>query len=128
MYATFTSLRRLAPRARSLVLAGVCVGMSSACFGVGAHAVTAPTPLDMPEPPPRVVEVHEPDVPRPISLPEEPVRNTPTRPRPTPPPEPVRPPETPKPAEPSVDPAKPEEAPRPPTTLQITPTQREEEV
>ena len=98
------------------------------CLGLRARAVTAPEPLDMPEPPPRVVEVREPDaVPPPISLPEEPVRNTPTRPRPSPAAD------NPRPAQPTpevpVDAVKPEElTPRPPTTLQTTPTQREEEV
>jgi hypothetical protein len=105
----------------------VCASLASGCFGLRARAVTMPTPLDMPEPPPRVVEVHEPEAPPPISLPEEPVRSTPTRPRPTPPaaenPRPPQPaaPETP------ADAAKPEElTPRP--TLQTTPTQREEEL
>src|SRR4029077_15416261 len=98
-------------------------------FGLRARAVTAPTPLDMPEPPPRVVEVHEPDVPPPIALPEEPVRSTPTRPRPTPPPIETARPAQPSPPETPADVAKPEElTPRPPTTLQTTPTQREEEV
>jgi outer membrane biosynthesis protein TonB len=120
-------------RSRSRALAFlplvVCGVLTSGCFGLRARAVTAPTPLDMPEPPPRVVEVHEPDVPPPIPLPEEPVRNTPTRPRPTPPPiETARPAQT-APPETPADPAKPEElTPRPPTTLQTTPTQREEEV
>jgi type IV secretory pathway VirB10-like protein len=83
----------------------------------------------MPEPPPRVVEVHEPDVPPPISLPEEPVRNTPTRPRPTPATETARPAQPTPPPETPVDAVKPEElTPRPPTSLQTTPTQREEEV
>jgi hypothetical protein len=105
----------------------VCGCLASGCFGLRARAVTAPEALDMPEPPPRVVEVREPDVPPPISLPEEPVRNTPTLPRANPPAtEPARaaqppPPETP------ADTTKPEElTPRPPTTLQTTPTQREE--
>src|SRR5437763_1979252 len=110
-----------------LIALGMCAGLASGCLGLRARAVTAPEPLNMPEPPPRVVEVREPDVPPPISLPEEPVRNTPTRPRPAPPSEPVRVPEAPKP-EPPADAVKPEESPRPPTTLQTTPTQREEEV
>jgi outer membrane biosynthesis protein TonB len=106
----------------------VCACLTSACFGLRARAVMAPTPLDMPEPPPRVVEVREPDVPPPIPLPEEPVRNTPTRP-PSRPPEPARPAQPPPVAETPVDAAKPEElTPRTPTTLQTTPTQREEEV
>jgi outer membrane biosynthesis protein TonB len=125
------AIRQPFPCRRTRVLAVLPLALSawltSGCFGLRAKTLTVPTALDMPEPPPRVVEVHEPDVPPPIRLPEEPVRNTPTLPRPAPTPsEPARPnppaPETP------VD-AKPEElTPRPATTLQTTPTQREEEV
>src|SRR5262249_10225128 len=105
-----------------------CACLMAGCFGLRAKAITAPTPLDMPEPPPRVVEGREPDMPPPIPLPEEPVRNTPTRPGPNrPPTEPARPAQPAPPPETPAD-AKPEETPRPPTTLQTTPTQREEEV
>jgi hypothetical protein len=124
---SLTALGNTSHRSVLLSLA-VCACMASGCLGLRARAVTAPEPLDMPEPPPRIVEVREPDAPPPISLPEEPVRNTPTRPRPnSPTSEPARPAEPPKP-EPTVDAAKPDEAVRPPTTLQTTPTQREEEV
>ena len=125
-------IRRPPSRPRSRALAflpvAVCACATSGCFGLRARAVTAPTPLDMPEPPPRVVEVHEPEAPPPISLPEEPVRNTPTRPTPNPrASEPARP--APAPPETPADAAKPEElTPRPATTLQTTPTQREEAV
>jgi hypothetical protein len=120
-------------RSRSRALAFlplvVCAWLTAGCFGLRARAVTVPTPLDMPEPPPRVVEVHEPDVPPPIPLPEEPVRNTPTRPRPTPAAETARPAQPAPPPETPADAVKPEElTPRPPTSLQTTPTQREEEV
>jgi len=112
-------------RAFAFLSLAVCASLSSGCFGLRAKAVMMPTPLDMPEPPPRVVEVHEPDVPPPIPLPEEPVRSTPTRPPPTPPA--VENPRPPQP--PPADTAKPEElTPRPAPTLQTTPTQREEEV
>jgi hypothetical protein len=116
-------------RAIAFLPIAVCAWLTSGCFGLRARAVTAPEPLDMPEPPPRVVEVREPDVPPPIPLPEEPVRNTPTRPRPSPPQaEQTRPAQTPPPEAPA-DAVKPEElTPRPATTLQTTPTQREEEV
>jgi len=114
-------------RAFALLSVVVCASLASGCFGLRARAVTIPTPLDMPEPPPRVVEVHEPEAPPPISLPEEPVRSTPTRPRPTPAAENPRPPQ-PTPPEPA-DAAKPEDlTPRPAPTLQTTPTQREEEL
>jgi len=122
-------LRRHRHEAFAILPVAVCACLASGCFGLRARAVTAPTPLDMPVPPPRVVDVREPDVPPPIPLPEEPVRNTPIRPPSRPATEPARPappsaPETP------VEAAKPEElTPRTPTTtLQTTPTQREEEV
>src|SRR4029453_9005233 len=127
----FTSpLFRLRHQSFTILPVVVCACLTSGCFGLRAKAVMAPTPLDMPEPPPRVVEVREPDMPAPIPLPEEPVRNTPTRPAPNrPAPQPARPAQPPPPAETPVDAAKPEElTPRPPTTLQTTPTQREEEV
>ena len=122
-----SKLRRLETLA--ILPVAVCACLTSACFGLRAKAVMAPTPLDMPEPPPRVVEVREPDVPPPIPLPEEPVRNTPTRPPSRPATEPARPAQPPPAPETPVDAAKPEElTPRTPTTLQTTPTQREEEV
>jgi hypothetical protein len=122
-----SKLRRLETLA--ILPVAVCACLTSACFGLRAKAVMAPTPLDMPEPPPRVVEVREPDVPPPIPLPEEPVRNTPTRPPSRPVTEPARPAQPPPAPETPVDAAKPEElTPRTPATLQTTPTQREEEV
>ena len=116
-------------RAIALLPLVVCASLASGCFGLRARAVTMPTSLDMPEPPPRIVEVHEPEAPPPIPLPEEPIRNTPTRPRPTPPAaENPRPPQ-PAPPETPADAGKPEElTPRPAPTRQTTPTQREEEV
>jgi hypothetical protein len=116
-------------RALSILPAVVCACSTAACLG-RTKAIVIPTTLDMPEPPPRVVEVREPDMPPPIPLPEEPVRNTPTRPSPNrPTTEPARPAQPP-PAETPVDAAKPEElTPRPPpAALQTTPTQREEQV
>ena len=121
---------RRAGALRFLSLA-VCAWATSACFGVQARAVTAPAPLDMPEPPPRVVEVRQPDVPPPVSLPEEPVRNTPpprTRPSPPAASDAPRPSEPPK-AEVPVDVARPtDETVKPAvTTLQSTPAQQEGE-
>ncbi len=108
----------------------LCACATLGCLGLRARAVTAPEPLDMPEPPPRVVDVREPEAaPPPMPLPEEPVRNTPTRPRPTPPAVEQARPSPPSAAEVPTDVSKPEElTPRPPTTLQTTPTQREQEV
>jgi hypothetical protein len=102
--------------------------LTSACFGAQAKTV-AVSPLDMPVPPPRDVQVSNPEVPPPLSLPEEPIRDTPLRPRPAPPAaDAPRPAEPPKPEAP-VEPPKPaEEVSRPTTTLQTTPTQQEVEV
>lgn len=119
---------------RSRALVHLCaVALASATLASCAHAVASTTvelpPLEMPEPPPRVVEVIEPE-PLPVAaLPEEPRTNV--RSRPVQPPRPdvprQEPPktdpvvaETPRPAD---DPPK-----APPTTLQTTPTQREGEV
>jgi ATP-dependent protease HslVU ATPase subunit len=125
----FMSSKRRRRETFAILPIAVCACLMSACFGMRAKAVMAPTPLDMPEPPPRVVEVREPDVPPPIPLPEEPVRNTPTFPPSRPATEPARPAQPPPAPETPVDAAKPEElTPRTPTTLQTTPTQREEEV
>jgi hypothetical protein len=102
--------------------------LMSACFGMQARAVTAPESLDMPEPPPRVVEVHDPEVPPPIPLPEEPIRNTPPRLRPAPATEAPRTAEPPK-SEPAADVVKPAEEPaRAGSNLQTTPVQQEGEV
>jgi hypothetical protein len=105
----------------------------SAC--IRAHAKTvAETPLEVPAPPPRIVEASDPDMPQPVSLPGEPARNAPSRVRQSPPrveaPRPA--PEPPRPEPAPVEAAKPpEEQPKPaqpPATLQTTPTQREVEV
>lgn len=93
-----------------------------------AQARSVEIPLDMPAPPPRIVEVADPDVPPIVPLPEEPARSTP-RLRPAPPrtenrgTEPSRP-------EPPADPARPVEdvRPAPAPTLQTTPTQQELEL
>lgn len=96
---------------------------------VRAQARTVPEiPLDIPEPPPRIVEVTDPQAPPIIPLPDEPVRNTPARPRPSPPRAETRAPEPPK-VEPVVEVPRPDDA-RPPNppTLQTTSTQQEGEV
>ena len=108
------------------VLAALSV--SAACAHAKAAAVAELPPLDMPSPPPRVVEAAEPQRPPLIALPDGP----PSLERPAPPPrtESPRSAEPPK-AEAPVEAAKPaEEGPRPApsTTLQTTPTQREGEM
>ena len=98
------------------------------CLGLRAKAAPVTEPLEMPPPPPRVVEVRDPEVPPPMPLPEEPVRNTPPRL----PPAVVG--ETPRPAEPAraeapVDPVRPTDETRPPSSvLQTTSAQEEAEV
>jgi cell division protein FtsN len=108
---------------------------ATGCFGAQAKTIPEAPPLDMPAPPPRNVEVSEPDMPAPLSLPGEPARTTPSRARPTPaqrtdPPKPAEaakveaalPAEPPKPIE------EPPKQPPPPTTLQTTSAQREGEL
>ncbi len=86
--------------------------------------------LEVPPPPPRIVEPTEAETPEPVPLPNEPARHTPpprqSRPEP---PRPEIKPETPKPEpppEPTITPETPKPAPS--TTLQTTPTQAEGEV
>ena len=57
----------------ALALLRVCIPalLTSACFGAQAKTI-AVSPLDMPAPPPRVVEVSTAQAPPPMSLPEEP--------------------------------------------------------
>ena len=99
------------------------------CAHATASTVVELPPLEMPEPPPRVVEVVEPEQLPVVVPPEEPHTNVRSRPAQLPRQDSPRqePPkgdpvvaETPKPAE---------DGPKaPPTTLQTTPTQREGEV
>jgi hypothetical protein len=123
---------------RTVGLACVLLAALEAPGCIRAHAKTiAEMPLDMPKPPPRVVEANDPETPPPVPLPGEPVRSNPARVRPPapraelphPPAEQPKPPET---APPPADVVKaPEEPPKPatpPATLQTTPTQREVEV
>jgi len=123
---------------RAVGLAFVLLAALEAPACIRAHAkTTAELPLDMPKPPPRVVEANDPETPQqPVPLPGEPVRTNPARVRPPAPRAEVpRAPadQQPKPPEPApADVVKaPEEVPKPappPATLQTTPTQREVEV
>jgi len=111
-------------------LVALCGMAASACFGARAQTVAA-QPLDVPVPPPRVVEVSHPEIPPPVPLPEEPARTAPSSVL-TPSPrgnEAARPAEPPR-AEPVVEAVKPtEDASKPPiTTLQTTPAQRDGEL
>lgn len=120
---------RLTASALALAAALVAAG----CFRAQAKAFPEAPPLEMPSPPPRVVEVTDPEVPPPVPLPEEPARTPPFRPRPAPPTQRT---ESPRPSEPvraeipAPESPKPVEEPKatPPATLQTTPAQREAEV
>lgn len=117
-------------QARATLLA-VCLlaAGAGACAHGQAKTLAELPPLEMPAPPPRVVETIEPPL-EPSQLPDEPV--TPLRPRPTPPPRADNPrtPEPPRPVPPSEPTRTTDDSPRqpPPTTLQTTPTQREGQV
>src|SRR5262249_61298570 len=104
---------------------------STACTRTQAKTVPDPPALDMPAPPPRVVEVSDPGIPPPLPLPVEPERNPPPRSRPSPPAKAEAPkPDPPKADQPVVD-VKPAEEPSkapPVTTLQTTPAQPEGEI
>lgn len=102
------------------------------CAHKPVKAVAELPPLDMPAPPPRVVEVAEPQQPPVVALPDEPRTTIRTRPA-----QPAQRADTPRPAEPPKTDVIVAETPKPPaddqpktppTTLQTTPTQREAEV
>jgi hypothetical protein len=119
---------------RRIVLAflHVCLvaGLASGCVRARAKARTTPAPpaLDVPLPPPRLVEAaEETPPPEPLMLPAEPARST--LPRPKTPPAPAQQTEASKPPEPPKAPEEPKEV-KPPaaTTLRTTPTQKEGEL
>jgi hypothetical protein len=100
---------------------------ASGCLRASAKTVVDVPPLDMPPPPPRVVEAVEAAAPAPLPLVEEPPRQPVVVPaRPAPPraeaarPE-AKPPEPPPPEPPKVA----EEPAKPPTPLQTTPAASE---
>ena len=110
--------RRAWPQALAAPLLMAAVG-ASACASVHAKAPSDSPPLDMPAPPPRVVEPIETETPPPVPLVEEPARHAPARPAapparrdtprteaPKPDPKPESPP-PPEPAKPAEEPAKP---------------------
>jgi type IV secretory pathway VirB10-like protein len=112
---------------RPIVGAGalaLVTALASACATARAKAAPDAPALDMPAPPPRVVDATEVEPPQPATLPDEPARHTPPQSSRRPPPprsdasRPSEPPSTapveaPKPA---AEPAK------PPPALQTTPT------
>lgn len=132
---TAAAFGRPGPRVRSHALVQWCllglVSASAACASGQAKTLVELPPLEMPSPPPRVVEASEPQQPPLVALPEQPrttLRQPATPAQRTDTPRPTEPPKT-EPA--AADAARPPDEPaRPPasTTLQTTPTQREGEV
>jgi hypothetical protein len=102
---------------------------SGGCIRARARTTPTPPPLDVPLPPPRLVEAaEEPPPPEPLTLPAEPTRST-LPPPPRTPPAPAQQTESSKPPEPPKPPEEPKEI-KPPaaTTLRTTPTQQEGEL
>jgi type IV secretory pathway VirB10-like protein len=116
--------RRRFRGATALVSTALLALSMSACMRARAQALPE-VPLDVPEAPPRMVDVRDPAETPIMALPEEPPRNTPVIPRPTPP---VPRTES-RPAEPRPEPEPPlppDEASRTPA-LQTTPALQEGE-
>jgi len=118
-----------------LVLALVTAPLVSGCLHASAMTVVDTPPLEMPVPPPRVIETAELNPPAPLELPDEPPRQTVVPP--TPPAPPARPvpraeapvrTEQPARVEPPPEPRAADEAPRSAPTLQTTPAVAEAEV
>lgn len=120
------NVRAVAPLALILAAGPMLPG----CFHAAAKTVAEAPPLEMPAPPPRLVEAVEPPAPQPLPLVEEPARQPIQSARPPARPEAVRQEAKPeaKP-EPAAEQAKSaEEAPKPAPTLQTTPAAAEGEV
>jgi hypothetical protein len=100
---------------------------AAGCNRASARTIPEPPPLDMPAPPPRIVEAIETEPPLPGTLVDAPASGAPSSRKPpprveaAPKPEPAKPEPPPAPVE--VPP--PAEAPKPVTTLQTTPPERE---
>jgi hypothetical protein len=110
----------------AFLLVCLAAGLASGCIRARARTTPNPPALDVPLPPPRLVEAAETTPPEPLTLPAEPARST--LPRPRTPPAPAQQTES-KPPEPPKAPEEPKE-PKPPaaTTLRTTPTQQEGEL
>jgi outer membrane biosynthesis protein TonB len=113
---------------RPIVGAGalaLVTALASACASAHAKAVPEAPALDMPAPPPRVVDATEVEPPQPATLPDEPARHTPPQSsrRPPPPRSDASRPSEPPPSTAPVEAPKPAaEPPKPPPALQTTPT------
>jgi outer membrane biosynthesis protein TonB len=96
---------RHAARGAATLALWLALAASSACARASAKVVDVP--LETPTPPPRTVEVIDPETPAIVTLPEEPVPSAPSRARPAPAPRAdTRPPEPPRP-EPPAEPVRP---------------------
>jgi hypothetical protein len=97
-------LARDATRVATTVALCLALAASSACARASAKVVDIP--LETPTPPPRTVEVIDPETPAIVTLPEEPVPSAPSRARPAPEPRAdTRPPAPPAP-EPPAEPVR----------------------
>jgi hypothetical protein len=101
---------------------------AAGCSRLSARSVPAPPPpLDVPSPPPRVVETADAEPPTPGTLVDAPASGSPSTRRPPPRVEAPRPeqPPKPEPVAPAAAEVPPAEPPKPVTTLQTTPPERE---
>ena len=114
-------------RRRCLLVSCLCVAALVASSCARAHARITPEvipPLDMPLPPPRLVEAAaEPAPPEPMTLPPEPARTVPPTPRPRTPPAPA--PQATEASKPEPPKAPEEPKAQAPTTLRTAPTEQE---
>lgn len=94
--------------------------LGAGCVRAQARTIPDAPPLDVPLPPPRLVEATETQPPEPVTLPVDPVRNPP-RPRPAPVRQQQGDASKPEPSKPAEDPR------APATTLRTTPTEQEAE-
>ena len=122
------SSRRLTLSYAASLLAMLCAGSTGvACRHAGAKTITEVTPLEVPPPPPRVVEVAEAPAQATIPLVEEPQRQPVLPPPRQAPRVEAAKPEV-KPEPPPAETSKVEEAIKPPPVLQTTPAAAEGQV
>ena len=123
-----TGMQTCRKSVRALLHVCLVACLASGCIRARARTIPNMPPLDMPLPPPRLVEAAETTPPpEPLTLPAEPVRST--LPRPKTPPVPAQQTESSKPPEPPKPPEEPKEPkPASATTLRTTPTHKEGEL
>ncbi len=121
---------------RAFLALALAIGpLISGCLHASAKTIVDSPPLEIPAPPPRIIETVEVTPPAPLSLPEEPPRQPVSPPvaavppaRPAPRAEAPARSEPPPKVEPPAEPRVAEEVPRPAPTLQTTPAVAEVEV